>query len=104
MSKSQWMSVELMNKFVPLAQRLGVSEVARRAGGFVPTYRRAGSPKRMSDHWIDKRAGFVARHVAQGKKEGWWKDGEPTRRHLALIMWAYTPTPSKTLKYANDRL
>jgi hypothetical protein len=25
------------------------------------------------------------------RKEALWKDGQPSRRHLALIMWAYSP-------------
>lgn len=96
----QWMPVDLMNEFVALAKRQGVSKVARGPGGFVPTYRAAGRPQNMSEAWVSKRRGFIARHVAQGQKEGWWKNGHPTRRHLALIMWAYTPTPARTVAYA----
>lgn len=96
----QWMSVALMQKFIPLARRRGVSKVARGRGGFVPTYERAGEPENMSPEWVRKRKGFIARHMAQGKKEAMWKDGEPTRRHLALMMWAYTPTPVRTVRYA----
>jgi hypothetical protein len=31
--------------------------------------------------------------------KGWLPTGEPTRRHLGLMMWAYTPTPGKTKKW-----
>jgi hypothetical protein len=94
------MTVAQMEKFVPLARSQKVSLVARSRRGFVAAYRRAGTPSRMSDAWVKKREGFIARHVAQGRLEGWWQNGYPTRRHLALIMWAYTPTPVRTEKYA----
>ena len=41
---------------------------------------------------------FGNRFVQQAKinREKWWtKKGHPTRRHLALIMWAYSPTPRR---------
>lgn len=51
-------------------------------------------------NWADKRDAFVTRHMAQVKAHGepLWKDGLPTRRHLALIMWAYSPSSSKLSK------
>ena len=88
-----------MDEFVPLAASQNVSVVARSARGFVRMYRHFGDPAKVPEAWQRKRAGFIARHVAQGKKEGFWKNGKPTRRHLALIMWAYTPTPVKTERY-----
>jgi len=96
-----YLSLSIINRFVPLARELGVSAVARGSGGFLPAYRRAGgNPDRLSDHWADKRDAFVARHMAQVKAHGepLWEDGLPTRRHLALIMWAYSPNPSKLSK------
>jgi hypothetical protein len=40
--------------------------------------------------------------MAQVKAHGepLWKDGVPTRRHLALIMWAYSPSPARLAKLA----
>jgi hypothetical protein len=66
-------------------------------------YRRAGGdPNRLSEHWARKRDNFVSRHMAQVKAHGepLWQDGVPTRRHLALIMWAYSPSPARLAKLA----
>jgi hypothetical protein len=85
----------------PEAARRGVSKVARSARGFMRAYERAGSAKRLPEAWKRKREGFVARHVAQAEAAGepWFEPGgSPTRRHLALIMWAYSPEPRKLAK------
>lgn len=81
-----------------LAEVRGVSEVARSSRGFLSQYKAAGSEARMSPYWRRRRAGFVARHMAQlsdAREPLFDEDGLPTRRHLALIMWAYTPTPAR---------
>lgn len=79
------------------AARRGVSKVARSSRGFMRAYQRAGSWKNLSPEWKRKRNAFVARHMAQGKSEQLWKDGKPSRRALALIMWAYMP-PGRSKK------
>jgi len=51
-----------------------------------------GDPENLPEKWVRKRNGFVARHMAQMQNEPWYdENGMPTRRHLALIMWAYSP-------------
>ena len=88
----------------PLAAQRGVSKVARSNRGFMRAYEKVGSPQRLSDAWKRKRDGFIARHVAQAKASGekWFQaDGSPTRRHLALIMWAYSPVPVQLGKAAS---
>lgn len=93
------LSLSTVEKFVPLAARKGVSEVARSSRGFVQAYRRAGGKlSAMSPEWQAKREGFIARHMAQvsGRSEDLFDaKGLPSRRHLALIMWAYSPAPGK---------
>lgn len=83
----------------PLAKRWGVSAVARSSRGFLTAYKKAkGQVRNLSCEWRDKRRNFNARHVAQVKKnkEGLWRDdGLPTKRALALIMWAYHPEARK---------
>jgi hypothetical protein len=94
--------------FVPLMERTGTSEVARSHRGFYTAFREAGGPKKLGrTHrdtpgrgsgymWWERRNEFVARHLGQANKnnEKMWKpDGEPTKRHLGLIAWAYTPDP-----------
>ncbi len=85
-----------VERYVPLARRLGVSEVARGPGGFLPAYRQAGGKvSRLPEYWQRKREAFIARHMAQlvANNEGLYDDeGRPLRRHLALIMWAYSPS------------
>jgi hypothetical protein len=93
-----FLSLELIEAFEPMADDLGVSEVARSRNGFLGAYRRAdGDPDALDDAWVAKREAFLKRHLAQVAihDEPLWEDGQPTRRHLALIMWAYSPTPAR---------
>ena len=94
------------------AARRGVSEVARGPGGFLPAYEAAGgSLGRMSPWWRARREAFLARHLAQvaaHHERLFESDGLPTRRHLALVMWAYSPAPSRlprgpTMRHPNPR-
>lgn len=84
-------------RFVPLARYLGVSEVARSPRGFLSAYRRAGGKAEdLSPAWRAKREAFISRHLGQleARGEALYSDRAmttPTRRHLALIMWAYSP-------------
>lgn len=95
-----FLSLDEVEQFVPLAAARGVSEVARGRGGFLEAYRRAaGDPSELSDAWRHKRAAFIARHEAQAQRAGepmFEDDGTPTRRHLALMMWAYSPAVDET--------
>jgi hypothetical protein len=97
-----YLPLSLVEKYIPIMRRWGVSEVARSPRGFIAAYRKAGGKKSaLSEQWQRKRDAFVARHMAQVKKRGepLWKNGAPTRRHLALIAWAYSPTPGKVKSY-----
>lgn len=88
MSKKTYrlISLNTISKYEDKMKDLGVSKVARGPGGFLPAYKRAkGKRSDLPDRWINKRRGFIARHLAQYKKN-------PTkRRKLALIAWAYMP-------------
>jgi hypothetical protein len=78
-------------------EKEGVSEVARSPRGFLTAYLASGGNlKKLGSYWIDRRENFIARHVAQliKNKEPLYKSpgsDVPTRRHLALIAWAYSP-------------
>lgn len=85
------MSYAQARRWEPEARRRGVSQVARSSRGFMRAYQRAGSFAKLPEAWKRKREAFIARHMAQGKKEDLWEDGKPSRRALALIMWAYKP-------------
>lgn len=83
---------------------LGVSEVARSRRGFLHRFMAMdgdwdalGSDRYSGQDWSDRQRNFVARHWKQirDRKEPLWTTykGEriPTRHHLALIAWAWTP-------------
>ncbi len=97
-----YLALSTITALEPAARRRGVSEVARSPRGFLAVYRGAkGDWRRLSEDWIAKRDGFIARHLAQleGRGEALIDpDGMPTRRHLALIMWAYSPLSKPTIR------
>jgi hypothetical protein len=92
----------------PFARKADVSDTGRSARGFLAAYKLAsGEPAMLgrnptSGHlWADDRTLLINRHYAQARqnREKFWKDGLPTRRHLMLMMWAFTPTPELTAKW-----
>lgn len=104
MKEPDFLPLAVVLLWEPVAERLGVSKVARSRGQFVEMYDEAGGRKaRLSAWWRRRRAGFVARHMAQmrGHLEPLYdRKGMPTRRHLALVMWAYSPDPRGLAKAA----
>lgn len=94
--------LSIVEAYVPLARKLGVSKVARSSRGFLAAYRKAGGKlSNMSEAWRRKRDGFIVRHLAQvnARREPLLLDNDlPTRRHLALIMWAYSPLSASILR------
>lgn len=114
--KYNWMDLEDVLRAVPSMMEQGVSEVARgkkkssqSKEGFVQAYIATdGDPERMAERstgwgdqtWAERRLTFIRRHLRQMRQndshsDGWDGD-QPTRRHLGLIAWAYTPSPKKT--------
>lgn len=100
-----YLKLSTVKRWEPEARRRGVSKVARSSRGFLSAYKRAGSASKLSDEWKRARHGFIARHMAQVKNRSeplFKPNGSPTDRHLALIMWAYSPVASKlTRRRAN---
>lgn len=92
----KWLSLERINRWEPIAQEQGVSKVARSSRGFLRALEAHGQDD-LPDWWKKRRQDFIKRHMAQVKKrnEPLMKNGMPTRRHLALIMWAYSPLATK---------
>lgn len=88
-----WLSLSTIKRWEPLAKQQGVSEVARSPRGFLTQFKRVnGNFADLPDEWRKKRSAFIARHGAQMSREQLYdKKGNPSRRHLALIMWAYSP-------------
>lgn len=105
----RYLPLRTVEQMVPLMEIYNVSAVARSRRGFLAAYRRArGRSATLKNElafgrletWHDRRENFIKRHLAQAKKNGekWYHDGVPTRRHLALIAWAYSPQP-RGIKY-----
>lgn len=89
------LSLECIAQHEPSMRARGVSKVARSPRGFLTAYRRAGGDlDALPAAWQRRRVGFIARHEAQRHKRHeplYDAAGSPTRRHLALIAWAYSP-------------
>jgi hypothetical protein len=100
----KFLSLSVIKKFEPLMKREGVSLVARSPFGFLSAYKRAGGAKEnLYKGWHTKREAFIARHMAQlisNDEPLYGEDRKPTRRHLALIAWAYSPDSSNLVKLA----
>ena len=105
----KYQKISTVNAMIPLIESMNVSAIARSKRGFLSAYKRLKTPAKMKlaqapgslQSWDQKRNAFLKRQIAQAKSNGesWWVDGLPTRRHLALIAWAYSPTPSRLQKY-----
>lgn len=92
------MSYGAAHRWEALAKSKGVSAVARSPRGFMRAYEKAGTWVRLDPWWKARRNAFVARHMAQVRQNGekLWKSDksgklQPSRRCLALLMWAYKP-------------
>lgn len=80
---------------LPDMEARGVSRVCRGPGGFLEAYEDAdGDPARLPPWWHARRDAFIARMWAQAERRCeplYDERGRPTRRHLALIAWAWSP-------------
>jgi len=93
--------LEKAKAYEALAKRRGASKVARSSRGIFAAFTRAGGhvttmgkDPQFGQDWGRRRRAFLKRHMAQivAKREPLFNaDGTPTNRHLALIMWAYSP-------------
>lgn len=118
-AQHRWMSLGAALAAEPAAKKAGASKVARSDRGFMRAYEEAGGdPAAMAElfsepsgqRWDRRRHGFVARHKAQVDRRGeaLWRLGrdgseQPSRRHLAMMMWAYTPTPEITERWLREQ-
>lgn len=105
---AQFLSPTEVRQAIRLAEERNVSPVARRRGGFGAWFvaTDGGRLERNADtraYWFRRRLAFIARHMAQVRRrsERLWERGpdgkrRPTRRHLALMVWAYSPDAART--------
>jgi hypothetical protein len=99
--EKKWLTRKEIEPWLPLMKKWGVSEVARSPRGFLRAYADAGwRPEGLDPWWRNRRNNFVERHMAQVEKrdEPLWRGELPSRRHLALIAWAYSPDRAKLTK------
>ena len=91
----RYLSLACIARHEPAMRARGVSTVARSPRGFLTAWKRAGGDvAKLSPYWRRRREGFIARHMAQMElrhEPPRGAGGAPTRRHLALIAWAYSP-------------
>ncbi len=113
-TSSRWMTLDAVRAAEPAASDAGVSRVARSSRGFVRAYELVRGYRELQDavdpyseqRWGPRRQAFIKRHTGQvaHRGEALWSEGPvgaamPSRRHLALMMWAYTPTPEITQEW-----
>ena len=61
--------------------------------------------------WMERRQRFVSKQIRIGIYRDefgidgtpWWKSGRPSRRHIALTMWASSPQPERLLGWINSQ-
>jgi len=80
--------------------REGFVEAYIATNGSIPKMKKRLTGRNDRETWDKRRDQFIARHLEQMRKgdtysSGWNKRGEPTPRHLALIAWAYSPSPKR---------
>ena len=88
------MSVAQVKAAVKQARARGVSKVARSRRGFATAYIKAGAWRNLPDSWRRKRENFIKRHLAQAlnnDEELADRQGRPSRRALAIQVWAFDP-------------
>mgnify|MGYP000563160936 CR=1 FL=1 len=98
LTKYKPLSLEVVELWLPEAERKGVSERARSEGQFIEWFKWAdGKIENLPEFWRVKREGFCARFDAQDyhDRKLWEYDLQISRWHLAMVMWAYSPDKSK---------
>ena len=108
-SDPPWLPLYLCELSEPYAAKYHVAGVARSNRGFLTAYKVAsGEPAMLKfdphsgKHWTEVRRLYVNRNFGaiQKNREKLWRKNEnglwePSRRHLALVMWAFSPHPQR---------
>lgn len=94
MRRFDYLSRAKVKKFLPEMKKRGVSKVARK-NGFTKIYLSGENPKLImatkNQSWDEKRHNFLKRQLASNNRL-FDANGNPSRFHLALIAWAYSPS------------
>tara|TARA_Y100001973_G_C5098186_1_gene281218 strand:+ start:285 stop:686 length:402 start_codon:yes stop_codon:yes gene_type:complete len=110
-----WLPLSLCEALENYARQRGVSVIARSGRGFLTAYKIvSGEPAMLGrdpynkKHWTEVRRLYINRNLGSATKnrEKMWitHNGHevPSRRHLALIMWAYSPTPRRLHRWVRQ--
>jgi len=101
---------ETITKLLPLIDSEKVSLVARgrvqgaTPEGFLQAFYgdRLDTMATTQTTYRQRREGFINRHL-RGRGRLWKANGHPTRRHLALVSWAYSPDPQGLKRYIDSQ-
>lgn len=90
-----YLPVETVKAYIPMMEKRGVSKVAR-SRGFTKLYIQGFDPGATKSsknlNWEQVRHNYLKRRLAQPSKL-FDRKGVPSRYHLSLISWAYSPNP-----------
>jgi len=97
---------EIVVSLLPQMDDRGVSLAARgripaaTAQGFTEIYLMGNidDPATIGTTYRQRRQNFIARHLRTGAPL-WDGEGNPTRKHLALVAWGYSPDVPKMRRY-----
>jgi len=88
-------TTRLVHQFLDIR---GQKAVVRSARALLRRYEKAeGDPELIPEPLVRRRNNLVKKNLAQAafRKEPWWKNGQPTKRHFRMAAWAYSPDPTK---------
>lgn len=90
-----FLPLRFVERWVVAAREENVAEARKGSGSFLAAYRRAkGRPERLTENWHEARERFLKKEIAAIKLSGehlFDRKGRPTRRHLSMILWAFSP-------------
>lgn len=97
---------DILIALLPLIDERGVSLAARgripgaTLQGFTEVYLMGNidEPATIGTTYRQRRQNFINRHIKTGAPL-WDNDGNPTRKHLALVAWGYSPNVPKMRRY-----
>ena len=100
--------------YLPMIDKLGVSRVARGLQkstttnqGFTQVFLSGvslSSRATKNETWNQRRENYLKRHLKGGKRTPLYNlDGSPSRYHLSLIAWAFSPDQKGLKKYMKSQ-
>ena len=90
-----FLPLRFVERWVKAAKEENIAEARKGNASFLAAYRRAkGRPERLTENWHEARERFLKKEIAAIKLSGehlFDRKGRPTRRHLSMILWAFSP-------------